>query len=241
MDDDFVKQVEGIATLVEPARRALYLYVVEQPDPVGRDQAATALGVPRHSAKFHLDRLVDEGLLEVEYRRLSGRTGPGAGRPAKLYRRADRAVAVSLPERHYLLAGDILARAFDDQPSASGALPAPVARSAEEAGRRIGAMAKNARLTRTRPSSIEDLADALASHGYEPRIVDGTVLLANCPFHELSREHTQLVCGMNLALIDAVRAELGHEDVDVRLEPGEGRCCVTLRARPGRRKARGSS
>jgi predicted ArsR family transcriptional regulator len=225
---------------VDPARRALYLYVVGQPEPVGRDQAATALGVPRHSAKFHLDRLVDEGLLDVEYRRLSGRTGPGAGRPAKLYRRADRAVAVSLPERQYLLAGDILARAFDDEPSAKGALPDPVARSAAEAGRRIGAMAKVARPTAAQSSSIDDMADALASYGYEPRVVDRTVLLANCPFHELSREHTQLVCGMNHALIDAVRSELGHEDVDVRLEPGDGRCCVTLRARPVPRKARGS-
>ena len=232
MDEDFVKQVEGIGALAEPARRALYLYVVEQDEPVGRDQAATALGVPRHSAKFHLDRLVDEGLLDVEYRRLSGRKGPGAGRPAKLYRRADRAVAVSLPERQYLLAGDILANAFDSRPSTKGALPAPVARSAEEAGRRIGAMVKEAGPSTNRRSPIEELVGALSSHGYEPRTVDGTVILANCPFHELSRAHTELVCGMNLALIDAVRSELGHDDVDVRLEPGEGRCCVTLRARP---------
>ena len=56
---------------------------------MGRDQAAQGVGVPTHTAKFHLDRLVDEGLLEVEFRRLSGRTGPGSGRPAKLYRRSD--------------------------------------------------------------------------------------------------------------------------------------------------------
>jgi predicted ArsR family transcriptional regulator len=140
-------------------------------------------------------------------------------------------VAVSLPERQYLLAGDILARAFDES-SATGALPGPVARSAEEAGRRIGAMARDAAVTTSRRSPIEELVGALASHGYEPRAVDGTVTLANCPFHELSRAHTQLVCGMNLALIEAVRSELGHDDVDVRLEPGEGRCCVTLRPRP---------
>ena len=61
------------AALAEPVRRDLYLYVVGQPEPVSRDQAAAGVGVPRHTAKFHLDRLVEEGLLDTEFRRLSGR------------------------------------------------------------------------------------------------------------------------------------------------------------------------
>ena len=114
MSDDFARRVTGVAALAEEVRRDLYLYVVAEPEPVSRDQAAAGVGVPRHTAKFHLDRLVEEGLLETEFRRLSGRQGPGAGRPAKLYRRSPGEVTVSLPERHYDLAGRLLAGAIED-------------------------------------------------------------------------------------------------------------------------------
>lgn len=73
---DLATQAAGIGALADPIRRLLYEYVVAQPEPVGREQAAAALGLAPHNVNFHLDRLVDEGLLEVEYRRLSGRTGP---------------------------------------------------------------------------------------------------------------------------------------------------------------------
>src|SRR5512141_785493 len=112
--DDFDARVNGIAALGEPVRRSLYKYVVGEPGPVSRDQAAAGAGVARHTAKFHLDKLVDDGLLEVEFSRPPGRRGPGAGRPTKFYRRAAREVAVSLPERHYELAGRLLAQAIID-------------------------------------------------------------------------------------------------------------------------------
>src|SRR5690349_25055949 len=102
-----------LGALAEPSRRALYDHVAAAASPVSREQAAQAVGLPVHSAKFHLDRLVDEGLLEVEFRRLSGRSGPGAGRPSKLYRRASRHLSISLPERRYELAGEGLAAAAD--------------------------------------------------------------------------------------------------------------------------------
>src|SRR5689334_18516051 len=81
--DDFT----AVAALADPVRRRLYRYVAAQQDAVGREQAAEGAGVPLHIARFHLEKLVDEGLLDTEYRRLTGRAGPGAGRPAKLYRR----------------------------------------------------------------------------------------------------------------------------------------------------------
>ena len=93
MTDEF----SAIGSLADPVRRRLYEYVAAQPDCVGREKAASGAGVPLHSARFHLDKLVDEGLLEVEHRRLSGRSGPGAGRPAKLYRRTSSEIAVSFP------------------------------------------------------------------------------------------------------------------------------------------------
>ena len=112
-DEGFADRVSGLASLAEPVRLELYRYVAGHADAVGRDQAAEGVGVPRHTAKFHLDKLVDEGLLEVEFRRLTGRDGPGAGRPAKLYRRSGREVSVTVPDREYELAGQLMAAAIN--------------------------------------------------------------------------------------------------------------------------------
>src|SRR4051794_40021398 len=92
-----VDQVAVVGALAEPTRRSLYEQVVEMDDWVSRDQVADAAGLPRATAAHHLDRLVEAGLLEITYRRLTDRTGPGAGRPAKLYRRAPHDVVVTPP------------------------------------------------------------------------------------------------------------------------------------------------
>jgi predicted ArsR family transcriptional regulator len=232
--DDFVAQVAGVSALAEPARRALYLYVAAQPEPVSRDQAAAGVDLPRHTAKFHLDKLVADGLLDTEFRRLTGRRGPGAGRPAKLYRRSDREVAVTLPQRHYELAGQILAAAVaaavaDPERDAVPILDA-VERAAAAAGHRLGAQDGRRGSART----LDDIAVVLAGHGYEPRLEDAAVVLANCPFHALAREHTALVCGMNLHLIAALLDELGLHGVRAILAPSADHCCVRVLAeRPG--------
>src|SRR3954463_14966008 len=125
MAEDRSAQVAAVAALAEPTRRRLYEDVVRRPHPVSGDDVAGALGVPRPTTAFHLDRLVGDGLLDVHYERRSGRTGPGAGRPAKLYRRAECSVSVSLPERHYALAGELLAAALAEA-DRSGERPAAV-------------------------------------------------------------------------------------------------------------------
>jgi predicted ArsR family transcriptional regulator len=229
--DDLVAQVSGVSALAEPARRALYLFVVAQAEAVSRDQAAAGAGLARHTAKFHLDKLVDEGLLDTEYRRLSGRRGPGAGRPAKLYRRSDRQVAVTLPPRQYDIAAQILASAIDGAARDGGPVLEAVQRAAAEAGARLGAE-QEPRGGEPGGGPFDDLSSVLAGYGYEPRAQGGVVELANCPFHALAREHTALVCQMNLHLITAMLAELGHPDVQARLDPAPGRCCVSLSADP---------
>ena len=216
--DDFAAQVSGVGALAEPARRGLYLYVVAQPEPVSRDQAAAGTGLPRHTAKFHLDRLVEEGLLATEFRRLSGRRGPGAGRPSKLYLRSSSAVAVTLPERHYDLAAQILAGAVETASHDGVPVLEAVQRAAAEAGHRLG--------VRPDPSGV---AAVLADQGYEPRQEGDALVLANCPFHDLARAHTELVCGMNLALVTALLEGARADHLTARLEPTEGRCCVTVR------------
>ncbi len=224
MSEDFAAR--AIGALAEPARRALYDFVVGRPGPVGREAAADGVGVPLHTAKFHLDRLVEEGLLEVEYRRLTGRTGPGAGRPAKLYRRAERQFSVSLPERRYDLAGQILAAAVDRAGGESTPVDVAVRDAAEAAGRDAGES-----WGQTDAAAVVRTTGALAAHGYHPRVRDQDIVLGNCPFDALVREHTSLVCGLNECFIGGVLVGLGCEGLGARLDPEPGLCCVKIRAR----------
>jgi predicted ArsR family transcriptional regulator len=215
------QQAAGIGALADDTRRALYAYVGGRREPVGREEAASALDLALHSASFHLDRLVAEGLLEVEYRRLSGRTGPGAGRPSKLYRRAEREITVSLPPRRYDLVGDILATAVD-----RAAQGIPLAQSLEECAREEGvSLGRGARTTAT----LDGLAAVLETQGYEPTLWQDTVELANCPFDALARKHTDLVCGLNRSYVQGVADGIGCTGVAARLEPDQGRCCVKAR------------
>jgi predicted ArsR family transcriptional regulator len=225
VSDETPPGIAGIGALVEPARRALYDYVAGQPGPVGRAQAAAAVGLPAHSAKFHLDRLVDEGLLDVEFRRLTGRTGPGAGRPAKLYRRSATELTVSLPERRYALAGQILASAVDLSARTGVPVSSVVHDVARESGRALGAH------TPRRKGEQARTAEALAAQGYEPRVSDTEIVLANCPFDALAREHTQLVCGMNQAYVAGVLDGLDCAGLESCLDPAPALCCVRVRSR----------
>ncbi len=226
MSDDFAASVSGVSALAEPVRRRLYLYVVAQPDAVGRDEAATEVGVARHTAKFHLDRLVEDGLLTTEFRRLSGREGPGAGRPAKLYRRAARDVSVSLPERRYDLAGQLLAAALEAAEETGEPPSAALDRLASLEGRRLAEAAAG----RGVPARAAALA-VLEEHGFEPRVEDDEVALVNCPFHTLAQQHTGLVCGMNLRLLEGVLDGLPGTGLVARLAPEAGSCCVRLGSR----------
>jgi predicted ArsR family transcriptional regulator len=236
--DDFDAQVAGVAALGEPVRRALYRYVVAQPGPVSRDQAAEGTGVPRHVAKFHLDKLAEEGLLEVEYRRPAGRRGPGAGRPTKLYRRSSRELRVSLPERRYELIGQLMAQAIVDAEHQDVPIAAALRRTARSTGRVLGEQARRRAGSHASQAALQATARAvLAEHGYEPRTDPDGLVLANCPFHALAQDYTDLVCGMNLDLIDGLLAGLGRADLEARLEPAPGRCCVTMRRqRPARKE-----
>ena len=221
-------EIAGLAALSDPVRRRLYLYVAGRGGDVSRDQAAKAIGISRTLAGFHLDRLVKEGLVEASFRRLSGRSGPGAGRPAKLYRRSKREVEVSLPPRKYELAARILATAVDaaDAPKTRKAL----VRTAREIGGRIGTEARERVGSRAgRKRLVAGMVEALASQGYEPEAAGGEVRLRNCPFHALVGEHRDLVCGMNLALIEGVVDGLELPAATPALAPVPGMCCVRVR------------
>lgn len=198
----------AVSTLTDRVRRAAYRVVADAAaGPVGRDEVAEALGVGRTLAAFHLDKLVDAGLLEVSYARRSGRTGPGAGRPAKLYRISAAEHAVSVPPRAYRTAAELLAEALER----SGA-DEVVFEVAREHGRET-------------PASDRDPVEALVERGYSPAGGPDRIELRNCPFHQLAEQFPPLVCGMNLALLEGLTEGTGWT---ARMDPAPGRCCVSL-------------
>jgi predicted ArsR family transcriptional regulator len=227
--EGFDEQVGRIAALAEPIRLALFRYVVAEGEPVGREQAASAIGVAPHTAKFHLDRLEADGLLDSEYSRPPGRRGPGAGRPAKRYRRSKRSLSVSVPERHYDLAGQVLARAITEATRSGTPVTDAVHDAATGAGHELGRLVST-RLgrRRSRAACSDAINEVLAQYGYEPRRTEGGVVLANCPFHVLAEEHTDLVCGMNLDLINGMLQTCELDGVRATLDPAPDRCCVRI-------------
>ena len=223
------QQIRAAATLHVPVRRALYTYVARHRREVTRDMAARAAGISRELAAFHLDKLAAEGLLDVTYRRLSKRRGPGAGRPAKLYRPSGRQLDVTLPPRRYELAARLLVQTFARR--AGHAARAALRRAARRLGKDIGATAAPVTQRRSsRSRQVRRAEELLRECGYEPvRGAGGVVRLHNCPFHALAQEQRALVCGMNLALIKGVVDGLGATGVRAAADPQPGFCCVALR------------
>ena len=225
----------SLSSLDDPLRRRLYEVVTSQPGPVSRDEAASAAGIGRALAVYHLDKLVESGLLTASYQRPPGRSGPGAGRPAKMYARSDREFAVTVPPREYELAAWLLVQAVEADPSDRSRT------ALAGAARRLGTELGNA----FRPAAGEgdaggrdaagpeagerDVKGVLTQQGYEPCCdADGVIRLRNCPFHQLAEQHRELVCGMNLALVEGLVEGLGADGWRPALDPQPGQCCVAI-------------
>ncbi|MFE3770971.1 MULTISPECIES: helix-turn-helix transcriptional regulator [unclassified Streptomyces] len=227
-----MENIDAIAALQDPVRRRLYEYVAAQGREVGRNEAAEAAGVARTLAAHHLDRLVEVGLLESGSRRLTGRSGPGAGRPAKVYTRAPGERAVSLPARDYRTAAELLAEAAEQAGLDAGLRAA--ARSRGEALRGSAAPC----------GGLAEVMEVLAARGYEPHLEDAegadgaegadepsgaagrVVRMRNCPFHAVAERFPPLVCGMNLALLEGLLGADGP--VRARMDARPGECCVVV-------------
>jgi predicted ArsR family transcriptional regulator len=211
----------SLSTLDDPVRRRLYEVVTRQTGPVGRDEAAAAAGVGRALAVYHLDKLVESGLLAATYQRPAGRSGPGAGRPAKLYARADREFTVTVPPRSYELAARLLVQAVESD--ASGQSRAALGQAARRLGTELGGG------YRAEAGGRGDVEGALTRQGYEPsRGGDGIIRLRNCPFRQLAERHREVVCGMNLTLVEGLVDGLGADGWQPVLDPRPGYCCVAL-------------
>lgn len=215
-------EISVLAVLADPVRRRLYEYVTEQPHDISRSEAAQAVGIQRTLAAFHLDRLAEAGLVDVIFRRPAGRSGPGAGRPAKLYRRAEAEYQVSMPPRDYRGAAELLADVVD----MTGAEP-QLQRSARSRGAAAGRAAR--RQAPDEPEA-ELVAGALSAQGYQPYRDGADIRLRNCPFHMLASRHPPLICGMNLALVEGLLAGAAVTALAAVLDPRPLDCCVVLRS-----------
>lgn len=207
-------RVAAVSTLDDPVRRALYELIAGSDTALSRDQAAHALGLTRRAAAFHLDRLATQGLLEVEFRRLTGRTGPGAGRPAKLYRQSANEITLTIPERHYDLAAELLAAAVEESTRNGEPVRDVLLRLAADTGRNLG-------------TGAQTFTTALADHGYQPHTdPHGGITLTNCPFHRLAQRHTDTICHLNLELLRGIAHATADHQHTIVLDPAPGRCCV---------------
>jgi predicted ArsR family transcriptional regulator len=221
VNDRTTAGLDSLALLGDPIRRRLYEFVAVQADPVDRDRAATAVDIGRSLAAFHLDRLAAGGLLDVEYHRRSGRTGPGAGRPAKFYRRAvGRQVDVSLPPRSYALAAEILVDGVERAADPDAVIA--VLASARATGERLAATAA--------PGSSGEgaLLEVLSSGGYEPVREGAEIRLRNCPFDALVEDHRAMTCSMNLALLEGVASAVEAVGLFAEARPVDEFCCVAF-------------
>ena len=210
----------SLSSLDDPLRRRLYEVVTSHPGPVSRDEAASEAGIGRALAVYHLDKLVESGLLTASYQRPPGRRGPGAGRPAKVYARSDREFAVTVPPREYELAARLLVQAVEADPSDRSR--AVLAEAARRLGTELGSAFE-------RDAGERDVKGVLTQQGYEPcGGADGVIRLRNCPFHQLTEQHREVVCGMNLALVEGLVDGLGAGGLRPVLDPQPGHCCVAI-------------
>ena len=226
-----LKSIPAVAALDDRTRQAIYAFVRSSGRPVTREEVGEAVGISRKLAAFHLDKLLERGLLVAHYARREGRSGPGAGRTSKMYEPSDLQLEVSIPERRYDLVGELLVDAVEEQRSGESAKDASL-RVARERGVSLGEEVRRAEV-RGRPGAERTLAVAasvLEEHGFEPFDDDGELALRNCPFQTLARRAPDLVCEMNQAFLEGLIRGLGNERVEAVLTRTAGRCCVTLRA-----------
>ena len=218
----------SVSCLDDPVRGRLYAFVSGCAEPVGRDEAAAAVGIGRALAVYHLDKLTEAGLLTASYRRPPGRGGPGAGRPAKVYARSGGEFTVTVPMREYELAARLLVQAV--AADRSGQAPAALQAAAWKLGADL-AERHQAGPDGPRPALDSALKCALSEHGYEPwQDEAGTIRMRNCPFRHLAELEPALVCHMNLALIQGLTAGLGAGGLHPVLDPEPEHCCVAIPA-----------
>ena len=214
------QRLSAVASLGDPVRKDLFDFVRGAGRALSRDDCAQALGLPKSSVRVHLDKLVEEQLLQVEYRKLGARTGPGSGRPSKLYTVAQTEISASVPPRHYDLAAALLAAAVQRSIDTGENVEQSMAAVAYDEGRRLGAEAGN-------------IHELLRSTGYSPEPDgEGGTIMANCPFHRLSLDHSGVVCSLNASLLSGALDGCTDQRHNLAPDTEISHCCARLVPKP---------
>jgi predicted ArsR family transcriptional regulator len=220
-----VSAVSAVGALDDPVRRRLYEFVTSAGGPVSRDDASAEVRIGRTLAAYHLDKLEQAGLLTVEYQRPEGRRGPGAGRPAKLYSRSEREISVTLPPRDYELLTQLLLESAEED--RGGTVRRAAGDVAHRMGRKLGSETTSSADPAADPPALLDAA--LRGCGYEPRTEPGgDITLRNCPFDRAAKAHREIVCGLNLQLLQGLMEGVGEDQGRAALDPQPGCCCVVI-------------
>jgi predicted ArsR family transcriptional regulator len=207
-----------IAALVDPVRRALYEHVRHERRPVTREEAARAVDISRGLAAFHLDKLVEVGMLHARYE-ASPEQPRGRGRSPKVYEASSDGLTLTVPPRQYELIATVLADAVAQD---SGDAASAARQQAAALGDAIGASAA------VGGGEVSRAVTALTGLGYEPRTEAGDIVLGNCPFHPLAARHTALVCGINVEFVTGLLNGLGCDRLRAELRPDPDGCCVRV-------------
>jgi predicted ArsR family transcriptional regulator len=235
-----LKDISSIAALDHQLRRSMYLLIRRARKPLSREDISGELGISIKLAAFHLDKLVDRGLLKAHYARGEGKAGPGGGRSSKFYEPSEKELGVSLPARHYDLIGSLLIETlhrFGDEDGTEIGTRLGRQKGREIAGELRARVSKRRRGPRKGLSIAEESLDLL---GYEPfRASVEEVRLKNCPFRNLAKQAPELVCPINKALIEGLARDLDVRVIQIAVGPPDGDCCVALRSRQksGKRKS----
>lgn len=215
--------IERLLPLMEPARRRIFVYVSGAVTPVSREEAAAATGLSTALATFHLEKLLEAGLVESSFEAPTPGGRRRRGRPAKLYRSSPSDISLNLPARNYRLAAEIFAEAIPAE--AAGSV---LGEAARRRGRSIATPSSGVAADDGDAAGMGRLISTLAHAGYRPRPVDGRIELGNCPFDALTEGHGQLICPANLALVEGILEGSGVANMEARRNAGEGRCCVVI-------------
>jgi predicted ArsR family transcriptional regulator len=220
--------------------RETLLFARAQPQPVTADEVAAAQRIHRNVARGRLERLAEAGLLIASFERRTGRTGPGAGRPAKTYRVAPELTAIEFPERRY---EQLIGLVVD-------VLPNRARRDRlHEVGIAFGReLARKAQLRSAKrfQTALARVCTALGGLGYQASVAEvigerAVITTATCPLRPLVRANPRLATldrGMWAALVARGLEGIGIDQVDCdtrNCQRNDADCHVllTLRRRRG--------
>ena len=183
--------MQKLNAIGDPDLRRTLVFARAQARSVTADEVAREHQVHRNVARARLERLVEAGLLVPSFERRTGRTGPGAGRPAKTYRVAPELSSIEFPQRHYESLVSLLAETLP-----SRARP----RRLYEVGVDFGA--ELARTARLRPAkllggAVERVCAALGRLGYQASVGElqcgrAVITTPTCPLRPLVRADPKL-------------------------------------------------